>query len=832
MHSPLLLRLLTLVLLLAPGLGLAATPLILRTGTGEAGDTLYERTVTADPATDTLTAVAHPFAAGRLVSITTTGTLPGGLAAGVEYYVVNPAADTLQLAAASGGPALDLTSAGTGTHTLGQWLTHGEVDANFRAVRDGVERLTGTSPAQQVKGKWHVDTDPAITDHGGAAAGSLKAILTQIGASAGSITLSARETPYACTTAVTIPANVSLIVEKGAVLSGTITINGPLSAGPYRIFAAGSAVVLGAGFGGEALLDWWGALPDGLTTATDNSIAIQEAINVMQFTRGALVSAPGVYNYATGLVIIGQLTWTGPGAIGLGVPRFNYTGTDVAVTVGNGTDYVYALYLRNLAFSAADGTTASVGILSRRTSQCIFEYVMLGGGTTSGKFTIGHRLVDASILFIRPMVSNRANVLGSTAMLLDNGPIGNTEVYIKNGSFYQQDTIYDVRSALHFVVDGTFHEKFDYAIRFNAPAATEIEGEGLVFTENDFLATDTTNYSNRKIISGVGSADKAFIVHNLTFDKNRCFLASPGVEYPIRFDVDTSPFGSKARVAVKNNFFNAANTAIAFSDSSKVSFSFEGYNFGQTMSFTTPANTAGAGYSSEITYTGDSVGIGQNNIAPLGTLNIKDGRATGATTLRVDAGANQGNTNLVMMRDGGGNTIFGVMSNGSLFTVNQQGHFYYNAIGQPYRWLEALAGTESGSDSGSDWTLFRYDDSGIFRGTPIVAKRNTGRVGISYNSPSAVLHVVNQEAESTPVASFTRKTSQTAPILQATTEGFGPLYTINADGSTTFTGRGAADPSAPSSANGVLYVRDNGAGKAQLCVRFATGAVQVLATEP
>lgn len=41
-----------------------------------------------------------------------------------------------------------------------------------------------------------------------------------------------------------------------------------------------------------------------------------------------------------------------------------------------------------------------------------------------------------------------------------------------------------------------------------------------------------------------------------------------------------------------------------------------------------------------------------------------------------------------------------------------------------------------------------------------------------------------------------------------------------------------SDPSAPTSNNGRLYVRDNGSGKTQLFVRFPTGAVQVIATEP
>jgi hypothetical protein len=40
-----------------------------------------------------------------------------------------------------------------------------------------------------------------------------------------------------------------------------------------------------------------------------------------------------------------------------------------------------------------------------------------------------------------------------------------------------------------------------------------------------------------------------------------------------------------------------------------------------------------------------------------------------------------------------------------------------------------------------------------------------------------------------------------------------------------------AEPAAPPAGQARLYVRDDGAGKSQLCVRFATGAVQVLAME-
>ena len=41
-----------------------------------------------------------------------------------------------------------------------------------------------------------------------------------------------------------------------------------------------------------------------------------------------------------------------------------------------------------------------------------------------------------------------------------------------------------------------------------------------------------------------------------------------------------------------------------------------------------------------------------------------------------------------------------------------------------------------------------------------------------------------------------------------------------------------ATPSAPASNSGILFFADNGAGKTQLQVRFPTGVIQVLATEP
>src|SRR5690348_7199975 len=47
-----------------------------------------------------------------------------------------------------------------------------------------------------------------------------------------------------------------------------------------------------------------------------------------------------------------------------------------------------------------------------------------------------------------------------------------------------------------------------------------------------------------------------------------------------------------------------------------------------------------------------------------------------------------------------------------------------------------------------------------------------------------------------------------------------------------FVSESSTDQAAPLATQAVVYTRDNGSGKTQLCVRFHTGAVQVLATEP
>jgi hypothetical protein len=73
---------------------------------------------TANPSTDTFTAPAHGMSNGKRVRVTSTDHLPDGLGAGNYYFVIGATTNTFQLAATSGGSAVDVTAPGAGTHTV------------------------------------------------------------------------------------------------------------------------------------------------------------------------------------------------------------------------------------------------------------------------------------------------------------------------------------------------------------------------------------------------------------------------------------------------------------------------------------------------------------------------------------------------------------------------------------------------------------------------------------------------------------------------------------------------------------------------------------------
>lgn len=74
---------------------------------------------TADAGTDVCTATSHGLTDGDMLFVANTGgALPTGLSANTPYYVRDATTNTFKLATSFGGSAIDITGAGTGTHTF------------------------------------------------------------------------------------------------------------------------------------------------------------------------------------------------------------------------------------------------------------------------------------------------------------------------------------------------------------------------------------------------------------------------------------------------------------------------------------------------------------------------------------------------------------------------------------------------------------------------------------------------------------------------------------------------------------------------------------------
>lgn len=99
-----------------------------------------------DIGANTLTINNHSFNTGERVYVASTATVPGGLSAGVEYFIINTGVNSIQLATtsanAAGGTPIDITSTGSGTITVDHTL-YLLAGANGALTLDGVTIAQG-----------------------------------------------------------------------------------------------------------------------------------------------------------------------------------------------------------------------------------------------------------------------------------------------------------------------------------------------------------------------------------------------------------------------------------------------------------------------------------------------------------------------------------------------------------------------------------------------------------------------------------------------------------------------------------------------------------------
>jgi len=114
-----------------------------------------------------VTSEAHGLIDTQIIQVTSAGTLPTGLSAGVDYFVRDKTDDTFKLALTSGGTAIAYTNAGSGIHS---WTTNpvGTLTP-VATANDGYNTITFNTVGQSAtlmysikSGVWAVRRSPVF----------------------------------------------------------------------------------------------------------------------------------------------------------------------------------------------------------------------------------------------------------------------------------------------------------------------------------------------------------------------------------------------------------------------------------------------------------------------------------------------------------------------------------------------------------------------------------------------------------------------------------------------------------------------------------------------
>ncbi len=118
-----------------------------------ASNTKMTATFTVTAGTDRVNATAHGLNNDVPIVLTSSGTLPAGLALATTYWVINKTTNDFQVSLTRGGAAVDITGAGSGTHTWTQWCTGDNTTDTFYSEAHGLSNgdiisfsSTGTLP--------------------------------------------------------------------------------------------------------------------------------------------------------------------------------------------------------------------------------------------------------------------------------------------------------------------------------------------------------------------------------------------------------------------------------------------------------------------------------------------------------------------------------------------------------------------------------------------------------------------------------------------------------------------------------------------------------------
>ncbi len=277
-------------------------------------------------------------------------------------------------------------------------------DAGITLKTAGTE--TGTQLLEALRGGSFFPNHAAIDQGATGNSDTIKYAIDTIGSDNGTIYLrhnsGSATTTYTLTTSETAETNIRFIIEKGAILdgAGTLTVNGPIEAGLYKIFGTSVTIVWGGGYIKEVYPQWWGALADNVT---DDSAAIQACIDsviaVTADTRpvikligrfshaSSLETRTAAQNTIRGITISGQMGGRAGDAGSFdGLTTLTYTGNATGFYFGRVDTigfrpWMLSSILENIQF--VGNNTADVG-LEIGANNCVIRNIHVTGNTQVG----------------------------------------------------------------------------------------------------------------------------------------------------------------------------------------------------------------------------------------------------------------------------------------------------------------------------------------------------------------------------------------------------------------------------------------------------------------
>lgn len=333
-------------------------------------------------------------------------------------------------------------------------------------------------------------------------------------------------------------ANVTWKVVPGALLQiatgKTLTIGGPFEAGLYQVFSGAGSVVFGTTSNKRVYPQWWGAIANLSTDATN---AINAALNAFNGLGGTVVIS-GRFAHASPLIMKQKTTLEGDGptfgrepltANYKGVNQLHNTGTGVGIRVFNigASSPEYGVVIRDLWIS---GTSASdEGILVNGVYNGIIENCVIydhGATGIHGQATCQGWIIQNNFLQanngsgiywygLAEIIGNYIESNDGYGLSFDTGTGNITGNVIENNGSVAGYADLRLVNPLGVSVTGNYFEMT--ASSTGSAILVQESAYGLIITGN-FIATNTTGANFGIDISiSAGKGARGIVIHGNDF---------------------------------------------------------------------------------------------------------------------------------------------------------------------------------------------------------------------------------------------------------------------------------------------------------------------------